>query len=67
MIFEAVSIEAVRKVIEEDPYWAAGVVRTTLPCLTCSRLADALNLNVQWDPEGLIILPILLPNLPELK
>ena len=52
MVFEAESLEEVRKVIEDDVYYRTGVVRSIFR-LVCAD-ADA---DVQWDKEKLTILP----------
>lgn len=55
MVFEDESIDAVRKRIEGDIYWANNVVRGTL--VYSRRNDEGLTLGRQWDKEKLVILP----------
>jgi hypothetical protein len=53
LVYEAESLEEVRKVVESDIYYKSGVV--SLPCMTA--MCTDCDFVRQWDPEKLVILP----------
>ena len=59
IIYEAESLETVRRMVEEDIYYTDGVVRTlTYVLATADTFLSTRN---QWDKEKLVIVPWLSP------
>ena len=57
MVFEAESLEEVRKIVENDIYYTTGVVSSRFHYRIRFKLSQLTECGLQWDPERLAIYP----------